>query len=111
MKGGVQLSELFGSSEIKSKESVKYVCFFRNKFRVGGKLLEKRKVNQDFAKLGLGGGLGSVWQPPPPSLSTKGVENLNIFNISMYILCTVFYTFPKELTMRICIKIKSFLSC
>ena len=40
----------------------------------------------------------------PPSLSTQGVENLKIFNISMYILCTVFYTFPKELTMRICIK-------
>ena len=46
----------------------------------------------------------------PPSLSTKGVENLKIFNISMYILCTVFYTFPKELTMGICIQIKSFLS-
>ena len=83
--------------------------FSRNKFRVGGKLLEKRKVNQDFAKLGLGGGLGSVWHPPP-SLSTKGVENLKIFNISMYILCTVFYTFPKELTMRICVTMKSFLS-
>ena len=83
--------------------------FSRNKFRDGGKLLEKRKVNQDFAKLGLGGGLGSVWHPPP-SLSTKGVENLKIFNISMYILCTVFYTFPKELLMRICVTMKSFLS-
>ena len=75
-------------------------------------MLEKKKgkVNQDLAKLGLGGGLGSVWHSffSPPSLSTKGLEHLKIFNISMYILHTVFYTFPKVLTLRICVTIKSF---
>ena len=30
--------------------------------------------------------------------------------ISMYILHTVLYTFPKELTRRICLLIKSFIS-
>ena len=31
-------------------------------------------------------------------------------NISMHILYTVFHTFPKVLTWRICLPIKSFLS-
>ena len=72
---------------------------------------KKWKANQDLAKLGLGEGQGSVWHPPPPtSLSTQGMEHLKIFNISMHILCTVFYTFPNMLTMRICVTIKSFFS-
>ena len=32
-------------------------------------------------------------------------------NISMDILHTVLYTFPKVLTKRICLTIKSFISC
>ena len=46
----------------RAKGELNTSVFFRNKFRVGGKLLEKKKgkVNQDLAKLGLGGGLGSV---------------------------------------------------
>ena len=32
-------------------------------------------------------------------------------NISMLILHTVLYTFPKVLTRRICLTIKSFLAC
>ena len=86
--------------------------FFRNKFRVGSKLSKKKKkwkVNQDLAKLGLGEGLGSVWHPPL-SLSTQGLEHLKIFNISLHILCTVFYTFPNMLIMRICVTIQSFFS-
>ena len=32
-------------------------------------------------------------------------------NISSHILRTVLYTFPELLTRRICLKIKSFISC
>ena len=44
--------------------------FSRNKFRVAGKLMKKKKkwkANQDLAKLGLGGGQ-EVYGIPPPFL-------------------------------------------
>ena len=49
---------------------------------------KKSKVNQDFAKLGLGGGQGSVWHPPLPC--PPKVWKISKFLISVCIFSVLF---------------------
>ena len=53
---------------------------------------------------------GSRWSSIKPNQKLRGSSFLNSLhpNISMHILHTVLYTFPKVLTRRICLLIKSF---